>query len=577
MALSLCLLVTEVVLTRLFSVALWYHFAFLAISVALFGTGLAALVLHLAQRRLAGRGTEELLALVSLGLGVTLGLALLVLLGLPPDPDQPAQFSLPKLLVIFVCGAAPFFAGGFAVALAMARFGAAAERLYFWDLLGAGFGCLLVIPALGALGGPLALLAAAAVAAAAGAIFARGAPPRRRRALSAASALVTLVILLAVALNPRTGLYDLRYAKGVRLRDLGLELNRWNSFSLVSVYPQRGFKGWGLSPAYRGPIPDQKTLVIDMNAATMLTRFDGDLEAARFILHDLTAFVHQVRPRAPAVCVIGAGGGRDVLAALAAGAGHVTAVEIDPLIVEDVMRGRFREHTGRLYDRPDVTVVVDDGRQFIRRAGTFDIVHLSMVDTSAATAAGAYALSENSLYTTEAFRDFLVHLKPGGILSVSSVSLPVAAVGQRLAALARAALEGLGHDPAARVIVLTTPWLALPDATLYTVLVKRDPFTPAELRTAAEAVLRLQFQVAYAPGLPPRASDQRADWTATILATPDSAALRERMRRWPLDVSASTDDRPYFFYQNRLADLGAIRARTRRRTCGATASTSSPA
>src|SRR5690606_12833946 len=148
------------------------------------------------------------------------------------------------------------------------------------------------------------------------------------------------------------------------------------------------------------------------------------------------------KPDTSAACVIGAGGGKDVIASLASGTQEVTAVEVNPIIVNQVMRGRYREYVGDLYGRADVTAVVEDGRSFVRRTEKkFDIVHLSMVDTSAASAAGAYALTENALYTQEAFEDFIQALKPGGVLSVSSVSLPDLWVGARLASIARAALQ----------------------------------------------------------------------------------------------------------------------------------------
>ena len=204
-----------------------------------------------------------------------------------------------------------------------------------------------------------------------------------------------------------SGSLSVKIAKQIDLRRYPPEFDAWNSFSQVTVLPVSHFSGWGRSPAYHGAPAQQKSLYIDLGAMTTLTRFDGSFDSVEYALYDLSAFVFRARPSPDEVCIIGAGGGKDVLAALAAGSHRVTAVEINSLIVDGVMRGKFREFTGGLYSRPDVEVHVEDGRSFVRRTSRrFDVLQLSMVDTSAATAAGAFALTENSLYTTDAFADF---------------------------------------------------------------------------------------------------------------------------------------------------------------------------
>ncbi|MEB2311384.1 MAG: hypothetical protein OZ921_11550 [Sorangiineae bacterium] len=550
---SMALMTSELVVTRIFSVVVWYHFAFLAISVALFGMGAAALAVHLLEHRILPSRTEVWLARSSLALCVSIVLVDLALLNLSPDwfgADANVPFTrlTAKLLVVFLMAAAPFVAGGFTIALAITRHATFVHRLYFMDLLGAGVGCALVVPLLSALGGPLALLAAALLAALGALVFGEA-----RRA--AWATLAAVAVLGATA--PQSGLFRVRIAKGIHLDARPPEYNRWNSFSMVTVLPQVGFRGWGLSPEYRGPIPQQKTLVIDMNAMTTVTRFTGAFEEVRYTTFDLSALSYRAHPEPKEVCVVGAGGGKDVLAALAAGARHVTAVEINPLIVDDVMRDKYREFSGGLYLRDDVTVLVEDGRTALRQAERrFDVINLSMVDTSAATAAGAYALTENSLYTADAFIDFTGSLAPGGVLSVASVSLPDLAVGARLASIARAAVAARGKDPSRAVLVVSTPWLATRDATMFEVLIRPDGWTDLEVARVAREVRELGFRPVYLPGLPPATRSLEERWIAAILSTRDAAALDHARARWPLDVSPTTDDHPFFFYQNRLRDLG---------------------
>lgn len=568
--LSVSMLMTELILTRLFSVTIWYHFAFLAISVALFGTGVAALFLHLFQRRISPERTDEILSWASLGLGAVIIVSDFIILHVRQDFTSRQSFDLfshatLQLLVLFCAATLPFLFGGFAISLAMTRYSRAVHSLYSWDLLGAGAGCLLVIPALEVLGAPVALVGVAALPSVAAILFSRGGTARHRRFAWVPVASILIVGLLGVT-NPKTNLFSVRFAKGLRLADQQIAFNRWNAFSMVTVWKQ-DFMAWGLAPKYKGPMPNLNTwnVVIDICAITPMMQFNGDLNSMRFLLSDLTAFVYKARPEAPKnVCVIGAGGGKDVLTALTAGAKHVTGVEINPLVVGSVMQGEFLKYTGGVYTRPDVTIRIEDGRGFVRASkDKYDLVQLSMVDTSAATAAGAYVLSENTLYTVEAFRDYLSHLTPGGMLSVSWVTAPNLAGGQRLCMEAREALKSFNLDPAQCVVVVSGPKRDLPGLNqeknipvqYHSVIVKREPFTADEIARVRKGAEETGFVATYVPGTPPGKTDAVDDWIPAILATKDDAALREKMARWPLDVSAVTDDRPFFFYQNRFSDI----------------------
>jgi hypothetical protein len=561
---------TQIVLTRIFSVVVWYHFAFFAISVALLGLSASALLVHGLQRKLSGDHTPKVLAASTLVFAASiLGLAVVILRATPDwfGVGEASFFTMftPKLLGIFCVTTTPFVAGGFVLSLALSRWPEAIHRNYAYDLSGAALACGLVIPVLDRFGGPKALLVSTAFAALAAPVFAlaqhsdvdrTGAQSRVRLARLALpwSAAGLGIVMTGLALSA-AGALEIRVAKGLDLARMAPEYNRWNSFSLVSVFPSWSFRGWGLSPKYTASVPPEKALVIDMNAFTPVLAFNGDFAAVKHTQFDLSALAFRLHPGLQHVCVVGAGGGKDVLAALAAGAKRVTAIEVNPLIANDVMRDRYRAFTGGLYDRHDVDVHVEDGRSFLRRStDRYDVIVISMVDTSAATAAGAYALAENSLYTVDAFKDFLARLAPGGILTVASVSLDGLAVGARLASLARAALQKRGAELARSVAVVQTPWLAVRGAVMHDVLIKPSGFTADEQAAVAQTSETLGFQVGYLQGrkLPPSTTEQ--GWIGRILSEPDDAALARAERQWPLDVSPVDDDRPYFFYQNRLRD-----------------------
>lgn len=553
------LVAAELLLTRLFSVQIWYHFAFLAISVALLGGALGGVAVHLLQGRLGDHGLRLLAAGAAAALGPLLVAVELALLRLAPDwfgAGADAMFAslTLRLAVLIGFAALPFLAGGVVLACVMRLFASRAHVVYGADLAGAAAGCVAVPLAIGALGGPGALAwLAAACGLAAGAVARGSGLSRRAAALFAAAGIA--VVAPAGLLAHRAGGLEIRVAKGIDLEERRPEFAAWNSYSLVTVLEGGAFAGWGPSPRGTGPIPPLKTLVIDMNALTPLIAFHGDYHDVSFVARDLSAFVYLVRPKAPRVCVLGAGGGKDVLAALALGAGRVTAVEINEIIVRDVMLGRYREWTGGLYARPDVHVVTEDARGFVHRTDQrFDIVQLSMVDTSAATGAGAYALTENGLYTREAFGDYLDRLAPGGILSVATLSLPDLALGARLALLGREAVAQRGGDPRAAVVVLR---LRLPHRRVVwmnNVLVKPEGFSAEEIERIDRLAEWMGFERIRPGGRESGSADAEAAWIERILAEPDAGRLEEEVAGWPLDVRAPTDDRPYFFYQNRLRD-----------------------
>ena len=558
--LSGVLLAAELTLTRLLSVVLWYHFAFFAISVALFGLSMAALLVHFVGARIAPERVGFWLALGALGVAVGLIAVDLAFCNVAPDwfAGGLGVFTAltGKLLLLFLLSAVPFFAGGFSVSLALTSYAGHASRLYFWDLLGAALGALATIALLNAVGAPRALALLAAVAG----VSAMGFVGLRRSTAPRWTAPLAGVLAIACACFGVFGgrALTIHVAKGISLDQSEPEFMQWNAFSLVSVLPNSGFKGWGLAPTFKGQIADQKTLVIDMNAMTPLVNFDGDFGRAAFVSNDLSAFVYRVKPDASAACVIGAGGGKDVIASLASGTQHVTAVEVNPIIVNQVMRGRYRDYVGDLYGRPDVSAVVEDGRSFVRRTeNKFDIVHLSMVDTSAASAAGAYALTENALYTQEAFVDFMHALKPGGVLSVSSVSLPDLWVGARLASIARAALNSQAWevDVEHSVLMLETPWLGVREARMYTLLIAPHGFGQATVDRAIAQAGELGFSMAWVPGHKVVAGTPERALIQKILTEKDDRKLNQDLSALPLDVSATTDDRPFFFYQNRMAQL----------------------
>src|SRR5439155_22998315 len=141
--------------------------------------------------------------------------------------------------------------------------------------------------------------------------------------------------------------------------------------------------------------------------------------------------------------------------AIAGGSSDITAVEINPLIAKTIMQDRFPELSHRLYFRTDVHLFIEDGRSFVRRSqDKFQVIQATLVDTWASTAAGAFALSENNLYTTDAFVDYLNHLTPDGLLAFTRWGLEPPRESLRLIPLGIAALAQLGENDASRHFIV---------------------------------------------------------------------------------------------------------------------------
>lgn len=318
----------------------------------------------------------------------------------------------------------------------------------------------------------------------------------------------------------------------------------WNSFSHRTVHgnrnsPSKPF-GWGLSPAVPDDLVRQLFLTIDGTAGTVLTEFDGDLGRLEYLKYDVTNIVHYLRPDGR-VLIVGAGGGRDVLSALAFGQSSVVAVEVNQGILS-LVNSEFGDFTGHLDRQPGVEFVSDEARSYLERsAEAFDVVQMSLVDTWAATSAGAFVLTESALYTVDAWETVLRRLTHNGVFSVSRYYVPTqpSEVGGLLR-LATAALDRLGVEaPRQHMILVVSVAEAAAGGPpgIGTLLLKRSPFSIEEVSRIRTLSEQMDFKFELGPGV----SSDNAD--LELVAAGAS----------PLDM-IPTDDRPFFFNTARMSD-----------------------
>jgi hypothetical protein len=432
-------LLFEIGLTRIFSATIWYHFAFVAISVALLGWGLGGFALEVLAARI--RPSLERAALGSLLYAASIPLALAFIGSFPFRPE----------LIAFYFGVAlvPFFLAGMTLAMIFQIRRESAGKLYFADLAGASLGALGVTLLLSWLGGERAVVAVALGPLAAAACFSR----RHRFAagmgallIAAAVASPRLADRFRVRAAPTKGMYQHLAAEP----EARVALTGWNSYSRIDA----------VEGCAR---PCLARLYIDADAWTGVLRWDGKLASLGSLEGWFRALPFRLVER-PETLVIGPGGGSDVLVALATGSERVTAVELNPLMLRFVRH--YGARAGHLYDHARVEPVLSEGRSYVSRTERrFDVILLGFVDSWAAVASGGLSLSENYLYTVEAFRAYYDRLSDDGLLVILrwEVDIPrlvtnaVALLGARAARPRVAALlekEGTAEDPPQMIFML---------------------------------------------------------------------------------------------------------------------------
>lgn len=543
-------LMLQIVETRIISVTSWYHLAFFVISIAMFGLTAGAVFVYLRSEAYRPAQLSYHLSVASLGFALSTIFALLVQLTIVTS--LPASvMSIVVWTEFAVVLSLPFFFAGIVVSLALTRGPYPVGIVYGVDLLGAALGCLGALALLNLVSGPSAVLWIAVFGAAAGLLFARAGLEDEADTRPIAAKLfrhrkIMLGCLVALAAsNTVTDGIRPTIVKDAVEHPSALAYEKWNSFSRVTVSQSEKAAPvlWGPSPKFAPGQIEQRWMNIDGGAGTAVYRFSGDLDEVAFLHHDVTNFAYAL-PGLRNGAVIGVGGGRDLLSARLSGLSTVVGVEINPIFIDLLLR-RFSSYTA-IGRQPGIAFEIDEARSwFARTERTFDIIQMSLIDTWAATGAGAFTLSENGLYTVEAWRIFLERLTAEGVFTVSRWYAPgeVNETG-RMVSLAVATLQALGvAEPKRHVFMVSSG----PVATLVT---SRSPLSDLALDALRTSAASYAFSVLLDPQAP-----AASPLLETIVSAPDRETLRRAMQASYLDLSAPTDARPFFFNQLRLARL----------------------
>jgi len=558
---SAATLTFEITLTRLFSVAQFYHFAFMIVSIALLGFGASGTALTIFPK-LGRNAPPRALGLLGLGTGISILGAYLLTNWLPFDSFSIAwdRRQVGILVLHYVALATPFFFSGMTVGLLLDVYPRSAGKTYAVNLFGSALGCvfaMLAPPYLGAEGtvtfaSGLALL---------GALVSLRNGNRFRRGLEASAVVLLVFVCLDLGLrftgNPGLPVMDLHispykgYSYAMQHPSAELVFRRWNAFSRVDVVRSSGIHSIpGLSYRYLEPLPGQDGIFVDGDNLSALLPEGADMTFSSYLP---LALPFELRPDACAL-VLEPRGGLDVLSALALGVEKVTAVESNPLIVEAA---------GHVYNHPQLEVIAEAGRTYLRRESdqTFDVIVFSLTDSYHPVRSGAYSLGEDYRYTVEAFQDSLARLKSDGLLSVTRWLQDPPSEDLRAFALAVTALEGSGGNSETQIV-------AFRGYNTVTILIKNSYYTQGELNTIRAFASERAFDLVYAPDLRPEETNRYNILPEPIYFQTFQELLRTEPRQafyeaYPFDVRPPTDDHPFFGHyfkwsqaEQVLAELG---------------------
>jgi spermidine synthase len=515
-------LLLEVTLSRIFSVLFFHHFAFLIISTALFGFGFSGVYLFF--RKVPAEKLNFYLGLSTLLFALSTLIVYRIILYVPGGTNtvmqQPEQIV--RLLTHYALLAIPFYFSGYVVGSILSSFPQQSGKLYAFDLIGAGLGSLSVLWLVPAAGGSGAVVSAALIAGLAALIFSIG---HKILILFSVTFLAGCMFVLPQAEKlfpfPIQRIVESKYG-GRHARAEQPEYSSWSPVSRIDVYPAAG---------------RNKIMLLDGGSnVSFMVPFDGKELHPRYSFRVVPFAIAQRRE----ACIIGPGGGEDVYNALSFKVESIDAVEMDPLIV-DLVQGQYREFIGGIFNYPGVNTVNDEGRSYLRRSGKqFDLIQQVHNISPMALASGALNLSESYLLTKQAFREYWDHLKPGGMLAINRWGVV------RAASTASIVLQEVGIPDPENYAIVTSRQRSGADTSFY---LKKGKLTDEDLNRLIQSLETLGIQIDYAP-LPRWQKEQNVYYRLLNIHSRDDFISQS-----DLDLSAPTDDRPFFDHFQRFGSF----------------------
>ena len=537
----------ELLLMRVLSIVHWHHFAYMIISLALLGYGASGTFIALFRRSLEPR-FEQAFALSALAFSIAMVACFVVGQRVPFNAleiiwDRRQVLNLALMYLAFFV---PFFFAACCVGLALTCRSEAISRLYFFDLVGAGVGALLIIGALFLVLPQSALIVLVALASVASVLVDnRGTGRLPLRIGQFAWLGVMAVIVFNDGLSLRVSQYK-GLSQATQVVDSRVRAQVSSPLGLLTVVESPTVPirlAPGLSFNARHIPPEQLAVFTDADGMSAITRYDGDLDSIAY-LADVTAALPYRLLDQPDVLVLGAGGGSDVLLALYHGANRVDAVELNPEMTKFVA-DTFSDFAGHVYDDPRVATHTAEARSYIaQNERQYDLIQIGLLDSFAAAGTGVQALNESYLYTVEALREYLADLKPGGMVAITRWVKAPPRDSLKLAATAIEALRQTGVADPGRQIAVIRSWNTV------TLLTRNGVFADSEIDDIRQFASSRSFDTVYFPGISSVDANRfnllDRPWLHDGIAAMLGENADEFFEDYKYFVEPATDDRPYF-------------------------------
>ena len=554
----------EIALTRLFSISLWYHFAFMIISIAMLGIGASGTILSLYPklRNLSNIGTYSLL------LGVGISMSYLISNQIPFEPVR-LSWSRIQILYIgiyYITLSIPFLFAGLIIATAFYSISEKSGLLYGADLLGAGTGSIGILYLLTICGPDNAVFIISSIPLSAA--FTSGG----KRIKTISLILIVLIIFLFIyhppfinlRMSPYKGLQSaLRYPGAEHLKTYFSPFSRIDTFKSPAVRFAPG-----LSLRYLNALPEQIGFSIDGGETNAITAIRGGKVVSpssylNFLEYLPSALPYEMRnPSSPPFRKWGIGGLADVLildpkgglqAAVAEyyGSLNIYKIESNPLLIK-VIRKDFNEFSGSIYSENTRSGL---GRSWLNSGHRkFDIIDISLTGT---VPYGSFGISENYRFTVEAFKEYISHLKPDGMISINLFILPPPRMELRLLNTVITSLEELGIKDIERQVVAIRSWGSI------CILIKKMPFSPGEIEAVKVFSKDRWFDLIHYPGIKEDETNIYVRMPSNEYFTTFKSILNPETRRlfvdrYIFDTRPVRDDNPFFHYYLKLKNTKMI-------------------
>lgn len=532
----------QIMQLRIFSVTTWYHLSFLVISIAMFGLTLGALKIYAQNENDVRRDYLSIARNGSYFCGISILVTLLVQLFFPLVSDNFWQTLIMLPFVAAVTGSAYYFAG-LILTVSLTRSPYPVGKTYGFDLFGAAAGCLTALCLMKFIDTPSGVVLLAALAGLAGLLYEAPASAIKKKI----SFLITFSVLLAGlnGLAAKPIFYPI-WAKNKFILNKNFSYEKWNAISRVTVFNEQTGKPFLWGPSTK--LPENLSaaysfLTIDSDAGTPITRLDGDIRKHSYLEYDVTNLAYTM-PDINNAAIIGVGGGRDALSAKYFGVKEVTAMDVNPVQI-NLLRDHkdFSAYAG-LVSMDGMKLIQNEARSWFRQnEEKFDLIEMSLIDTWAATGAGAFALSENGLYTREAWSIFFHDLSDHGVFTVSRWAVEgYMDDTARLLSLAIATLfeEGV-KNPAEHIVMASND-------NIVTLILSKSPFSPPQLDALYATARSKDYKILASPLRPAQDGVLKE-----LLNAHEENDLEDVAAKQVYDISPTTDMKPFFFNQARFS------------------------